>query len=56
VQRGESVSYNASWTAPRDTTVRHAGDRYADGVRGARSAEGEATVLLNGARCPVVGL
>jgi len=31
VQRGESVSYNASWTAPRDTTVATLAIGYADG-------------------------
>ena len=56
VQRGESVSYNASWTAPRDTTVATLGIGYADGVRRSLGLKGEATVLLNGARCPVVGL
>jgi alanine racemase len=56
VKRGESVSYNASWTAPRDTTVATLGIGYADGVRRSLGLKGEATVLLNGARCPVVGL
>lgn len=56
VQRGESVSYNASWTAPRDTTVATLGIGYADGVGRSLGLKGEATVLLNGARCPVVGL
>src|SRR5207302_974114 len=56
VRRGESVSYNASWTAPRDTTVATLAIGYADGVRRSLGLKGEATVLLNGARCPVVGL
>ncbi len=56
VQRGESVSYNASWIAPRDTTVATLGIGYADGVRRSLGLKGDATVLLNGARCPVVGL
>src|SRR6185312_930949 len=56
VQRGESVSYNASWTAPRDTTVATLAIGYADGVRRSLGLKGEATVLLNGARCRVVGL
>src|SRR5205823_12707233 len=30
VRRGESVSYNASWTAPRDTTVATLAIGYAD--------------------------
>ena len=56
VQRGESVSYNASWTAPHHTTVATLGIGYADGVRRSLGLKAEATVLLNGARCPVVGL
>jgi alanine racemase len=56
VQRGETVSYNASWTAPRVTTVATLAVGYADGVRRSLGLKGEATVLLNGARCPVVGL
>jgi len=56
VRRGESVSYNASWTAPRDTTVATLAIGYADGVPRSLGLKGEATVLLNGARCPVVGL
>lgn len=56
VRQGESVSYNASWTAPRDTTVATLGIGYADGVRRSLGLKAAATVLLNGARCPVVGL
>ena len=56
VQRGESVSYNASWTAPHDTTVATLAIGYADGVRRSLGLKAEATVLLNGTRCPVVGL
>ncbi len=56
VQRGESVSYNASWTAPHDTTVATLGIGYADGVRRSLGLTAEATVLLNGTRCLVVGL
>lgn len=56
VRRGESVSYNASWTAPRDTIVATLGIGYADGVPRSLGLQGEATVILNGARCPVVGL
>ncbi len=54
--QGESVSYHASWTAPRDTTVATLGIGYADGLRRSLGLKGEATVLLNGARCPIVGL
>ena len=56
VRRGESVSYSASWTASRDTTVATLGIGYADGLRRSLGLKGEATVLLNGARCAVIGL
>ena len=55
VRQGESVSYGASWTAERDTTVATLGIGYADGVRRLLGRESAASVLLNGARCPVVG-
>lgn len=55
VRRGEGVSYNATWTAPHDTTVATLGIGYADGVRRLLGLNGNATVLLNGAPCPVVG-
>jgi alanine racemase len=54
VRQGESVSYNASWVAPHDTVVATLGVGYADGIR--RLLGGEASVLLRGKRCPVVGL
>lgn len=54
VRTGESVSYNASWVAPRDTVVATLGIGYADGIR--RMIGGRANVLLRGKRCPVVGL
>jgi alanine racemase len=56
VRRGESVSYGASWTASRDTSVATLGIGYADGVRRSLGLKGEATVLVNGVRCPVIGL
>ena len=56
VRRGESVSYNASWTAPRDTTVATLGIGYGDGLRRSLGLKGEATTLPGGARCPIVGL
>ena len=55
VRRGESVSYGASWTASRDTTVATLAIGYADGVRRLLGREAAATVVVNGARCPVVG-
>jgi len=56
VRCGESVSYNASWTAPRDTTVATLGIGYADGLRRSLGLKGEATALLKATRCPIVGL
>ncbi|MGH7537725.1 MAG: alanine racemase [Gemmatimonadales bacterium] len=56
LRRGESVSYNASWTAPRDTTVATIGIGYADGLARHLGASGNACALLNGTRCPFVGL
>ncbi|HKC47944.1 MAG TPA: alanine racemase [Gemmatimonadales bacterium] len=53
---GESVSYNAHWAAPRDTVVATLGIGYADGVRQSIAPTGQVPVLLNGARCPIVGL
>ncbi len=56
VRAGESVSYNASWTAPHDTTIATLGIGYADGLRRSLGAGGRAMVLMAGRRCPVVGL
>ena len=56
VRRGETVSYSATWTAPRDTTVATLGIGYADGLRRALGLGGQAYVLLRGARCPMIGL
>ncbi|HVH69465.1 MAG TPA: alanine racemase [Gemmatimonadales bacterium] len=57
VHAGESVSYNASWIAPRDTTVATLGIGYADGVRRLVGRSGEARVLLGagGRQVPIVG-
>lgn len=59
VKAGESVSYNASWTAPRNTTVATIAIGYADGVpRTLGRARGRERpyVLLNGTRHEYVGL
>jgi alanine racemase len=56
VRKGESVSYNASWVAPRDTVVATLGIGYADGVRRDIGLGGKAHVLLRGRRCPIVGV
>jgi alanine racemase len=56
VRKGESVSYNATWIAPRDTVIATLGIGYADGIRRGVAARGEAQVLLRGKRCPIVGV
>src|SRR5258705_6125054 len=55
VREGESVSYGASWVAPRDTVIATLGIGYADGVRRDAGVRGKAQVLLRGKRCPIVG-
>ena len=55
LRAGETVGYNASWTAPRDTTVATLGIGYADGLRRFLGRSGAARVLLGGRRVPVVG-
>jgi alanine racemase len=56
LRQGESVSYDASWTASRDTVVATLGVGYADGVRRTAGVRGNAQVLLRGKRCPIVGV
>ena len=56
VRKGESVSYDASWVAPRDTTVATLGIGYADGGRRGVGLAKQASVLLRGKRCPIVGV
>lgn len=56
VRAGESVSYNASWVAPRDTVIATIGVGYADGLRRLLGQDGRARVLLRGQRRPIVGL
>lgn len=56
VRAGESVSYNASWTAQRDTVVATLSIGYADGLPRLLGTRGQAYVLLRGHRCPYVGL
>jgi alanine racemase len=55
MNKGETASYNASWTAQRDTVIATLRCGYADGLR-RRVAAGGAAVLLRGQRCPIVGL
>jgi len=55
VTAGESVSYGASWVAPRTTTIATLPIGYADGLaRGFGSGGGR--VLVRGRSCPVVGV
>jgi alanine racemase len=53
VVRGQSVSYGATWSAPRDSEIAVVPVGYADGYLRTLSNRGE--VYLNGSRCPVVG-
>jgi len=55
VRRGESVSYNASWSASRDTVIATLRCGYADGLRRTLGTNG-AAVLLRGQRRPIVGV
>jgi alanine racemase len=55
LRKGESVSYSASWLAPRDTVIATLGIGYADGIRRRVGVTGNAQVLLRGKRCPIVG-
>ena len=54
VQAGDSVSYDATWTATRPTRIATVALGYADGYRRALSNCG--TMLVRGRRAPVVGL
>src|SRR2546425_1101628 len=56
VRAGDSVSYNASWTATRNTTIATLGIGYADGLRRSLGRSGEARVLLGGRPYPIIGL
>ena len=57
LRRGESVSYNESWTAPHDTVIATLRCGYADGLRRVlgTGGGGKAAVLLRGQRRPIVG-
>jgi alanine racemase len=55
MKQGDTASYNASWTAQRDTVIATLRFGYADGLR-RNVATGGAAVLLRGQRCPIVGL
>ena len=53
VRAGESVSYGATWVAPRDVVIATLGFGYADGVPRALSSIGH--VEVGGRRCPIRG-
>jgi len=53
VPRGTTVSYGATWRAPKTTRLAIVSCGYADGFR--RSLSQRAHVVINGAACPVVG-
>lgn len=53
VRRGDTVSYGATWEAPRDTRVVTLPVGYGDGY--ARAHSNRAEVLVGGVRRPVVG-
>lgn len=56
LRSGESVSYNASWVASRDTMIATLRCGYADGLRRTLATTGgEACVLVRGQRRPIVG-
>lgn len=56
VATGDSVSYGATWTAPHDTVVATLGIGYADGIPRRLAGDGNAQVILQGRRCPVIGV
>jgi alanine racemase len=55
VRAGDTVSYNARWTAPRNTTIATLGIGYADGVPPSLGPQGRGAVLLAGRHCAIVG-
>lgn len=54
VEVGDSVSYDATWTAMRPSRIATVALGYADGYR--RALSNRATMLVHGRRVPVVGL
>jgi alanine racemase len=53
VRTGDTVSYGATWTAPRDTTIATLAAGYADGIP--RSLSNQGAVELGGRVVPIVG-
>jgi alanine racemase len=54
IAKGDTVGYNASWRADRDSRVAVLPLGYADGLP--RRASGHAQVAIRGRRAPLVGL
>jgi len=52
-EAGATVSYGATWTAPRRTCLLSVAAGYADGVR--RAVAGRGAMLVGGTRRPIVG-
>jgi alanine racemase len=58
VQRGETVGYNAGWSARRTTRLAVIAVGYADGYLRAASASDASTgsdIIIAGKRCPLAG-
>ncbi len=58
VKKGETVGYNATWKARRDSRIAILGAGYKDGIPrslSSRSNKGPAQVWIGGKRCPIVG-
>jgi alanine racemase len=53
VKAGDTIGYDASWSAPRDARIATVSIGYADGYR--RGLGNKAQALVNGQRTPVVG-
>jgi alanine racemase len=53
IPAGAEVSYGQHWRAPKDTTLALVPLGFADGIP--RQAWRQASVLINGARCPIAG-
>ncbi|MGN0353688.1 MAG: alanine racemase [Muricoprocola sp.] len=54
VKKGEGVSYDYTWRAPRDTRIATLPFGYADGYP--RNLKGKGMVTIHGVRCPIVGV
>ena len=58
VNKGDSIGYSATWSAPRDSRIALLGAGYRDGIPRAlssRQPDGPGQVYLGGRRCPIVG-